>query len=144
MRSQSSSIQLTKRIQELSARVGIPRALLENEGPSSPKVSDYLVGPQLDDAIAAGHDLSISWPFMEAQITDWTQAEAIWYAFQHATGSTIHKTLGNTYYSRPSAFDAPKWSHQSYSLYSRATLVQPVNQSARCSSSGSTSLDSQS
>jgi len=67
--------------------VGIPRALLENDGPSSPKVSDYLVGSQLDEAIAAGHDLSISWPFMEAQIADWTQAEAIW---KHV----LFKTLG--------------------------------------------------
>lgn len=70
---------LTNFRQEISARVGLPRALLERDGPSSPKVSDYLVGPQLDQAIAAGQDLSISWPFVEAQIGDWTQAEAIWY-----------------------------------------------------------------
>lgn len=69
---------LTNCWQEISARVGIPRALLESDGPSSPKVSDYLVGPQLDQAIATGQDLSISWPFVEAQIGDWTQAEAIW------------------------------------------------------------------
>jgi actin-related protein 9 len=51
---------------------------LKQDGPSSLKVSDYLVGPQLDEAIAAGQDLLISWPFIEARIVDWTQAEAIW------------------------------------------------------------------
>ena len=43
------------------------------------KVTDYLVGRQLDDAIAAGQELVISWPFAEGEIKDFMQAEALWY-----------------------------------------------------------------
>ncbi|KAI0305915.1 actin-like ATPase domain-containing protein [Multifurca ochricompacta] len=42
------------------------------------KVTDYLVGPQLDDALAAGQDIIVSWPFAEGQIKDFMQAEALW------------------------------------------------------------------
>ena len=43
------------------------------------KVTDYLVGPQLDDALAAGQELVISWPFADGEIKDFMQAEALWY-----------------------------------------------------------------
>jgi len=58
----------------------LPKTIAEQDGsgPSTIKVSDYLVGPQLDEALAAGQDLIVSWPFVGAQILDWTQAEAIW------------------------------------------------------------------
>ena len=42
-------------------------------------VNDYLVGTQLDEALAAGQDILISWPFADGDVRDWTQAEAIWY-----------------------------------------------------------------
>lgn len=42
------------------------------------RVTDYLVGPQLDDALSAGQDLVVSWPFADGEISDWTQAEALW------------------------------------------------------------------
>ncbi|KAF9564275.1 actin-like ATPase domain-containing protein [Agrocybe pediades] len=41
-------------------------------------VKDYLVGSQLDEALANGQDLIISWPFADGGVSDWTQAEAIW------------------------------------------------------------------
>ncbi|KAK7445413.1 hypothetical protein VKT23_014830 [Stygiomarasmius scandens] len=41
-------------------------------------VNDYLVGSQLDEALAAGQDILISWPFADGSVRDWTQAEAIW------------------------------------------------------------------
>ncbi|KAF5373256.1 hypothetical protein D9615_007454 [Tricholomella constricta] len=41
-------------------------------------VNDYLVGSALDEALAAGQELSISWPFAGGDVRDWTQAEAIW------------------------------------------------------------------
>ncbi|KAF9526129.1 actin-related protein [Crepidotus variabilis] len=41
-------------------------------------VKDYLVGQHLDDALARGEDLIISYPFAEGDISDFTQAEAIW------------------------------------------------------------------
>ncbi|OCH91003.1 actin-like ATPase domain-containing protein [Obba rivulosa] len=44
----------------------------------APQVHDYLVGTQLDEAISQGQDLTISWPFADGGISDWTQAEAIW------------------------------------------------------------------
>ncbi|KAJ4473687.1 actin-related protein [Lentinula aciculospora] len=46
--------------------------------PSNASVNDYLVGTQLDDALAAGQDIAISWPFADGDVRDWTQAEAIW------------------------------------------------------------------
>jgi hypothetical protein len=53
--------------------------------PQQPKtnaaVNDYLVGAQLDEAITAGQDLLISWPFADGDVRDWTQAEAIWYVW---------------------------------------------------------------
>lgn len=42
-------------------------------------LKDYLVGSQLDDAIARGDDLVISYPFVDGDVKDFTQAEAIWY-----------------------------------------------------------------
>lgn len=46
-----------------------------------PKASlkDYLVGSQLDDALAKGEDIVISYPFADGDVKDFTQAEAIWY-----------------------------------------------------------------
>jgi actin-related protein 9 len=41
-------------------------------------VSSYLVGLQLDEALASGQDISVFWPFADGEISDWTQAEAIW------------------------------------------------------------------
>jgi actin-related protein 9 len=61
-------------MQEIPARVGV------RKGEVSPKVTDYLVGKQLEGAIASGQELDISWPFQDGDITDWTQAEALWYA----------------------------------------------------------------
>jgi actin-related protein 9 len=46
------------------------------------KVNDYLVGTLLDEALAAGQDIAISWPFADGDIRDWTQAEAIWYVLK--------------------------------------------------------------
>ncbi|KAJ3720941.1 actin-related protein [Lentinula raphanica] len=46
--------------------------------PPNASVNDYLVGTQLDDALAAGQDIAISWPFADGDVRDWTQAEAIW------------------------------------------------------------------
>lgn len=43
-------------------------------------MNDYLVGAQLDEALEAGHDILVSWPFADGDIRDWAQAEAIWCA----------------------------------------------------------------
>ena len=45
--------------------------------------SSYLVGPQLDEALANGEELDIFWPFevndqKTGGVSDWTQAEALW------------------------------------------------------------------
>ncbi|EIN06159.1 actin-like ATPase domain-containing protein [Punctularia strigosozonata HHB-11173 SS5] len=57
---------------EIQARVGV------RKGIATPKVTDYVVGPQLDDAIAAGQELDIFWPFQYGDVEDWIQAEALW------------------------------------------------------------------
>lgn len=45
----------------------------------SAKVSDYLVGQQLDDALASGENVEIYWPLDEGDdIRCWAQVEALW------------------------------------------------------------------
>ncbi|EPQ56387.1 actin-like protein [Gloeophyllum trabeum ATCC 11539] len=92
---------------EIKARVGLRRSLHDSNGlsnghaqpaastsraasaipMSSVKVNDYLVGAQLDSALAAGEDIVVSWPFAEGDISDWTQAEAIW---KHTLFGLLH------------------------------------------------------
>ncbi|KZT70710.1 actin-like ATPase domain-containing protein [Daedalea quercina L-15889] len=89
---------------EVQARVGLPRSLLHevngdtHSSPSTSKaangavspnvrVTDYLVGTQLQDALAAGQDIVEYWPFAEADIRDWTQAEALW---KHILFNQLH------------------------------------------------------
>ena len=66
--------------QEILARVGLRKdAMHVDPTPqTSQRVSDFLVGPALDEAEAAGESLEIFWPFEDAQIGLWPQAEAIW------------------------------------------------------------------
>ncbi|KAL0566078.1 hypothetical protein V5O48_015937 [Marasmius crinis-equi] len=87
---------------EIQARVGIRKSVLNGDAGgqtngrpqstpstsrtsslpfnSSPNVSvnDYLVGNQLDEALAAGQEIALSWPFADGGVRDWTQAEALW------------------------------------------------------------------
>ncbi|KAI0658015.1 actin-like ATPase domain-containing protein [Cubamyces menziesii] len=72
---------------DIPARVGLRRnALSQNgeEGPSSSKapistkVTDYLVGSQLDEALATDQDITVYWPFANGDVSDFIQAEALW------------------------------------------------------------------
>lgn len=68
---------------EVEARVGLRRIEENGNGQSSkpePTVNDYLVGRQLDEALAAGQDIIVSWPFDNGDIKDFLGAEAVWYA----------------------------------------------------------------
>ncbi|THH29515.1 hypothetical protein EUX98_g4662 [Antrodiella citrinella] len=56
-----------------------PQASTSKTAPVSAKVTDYLVGTQLDDAVAAGQDITVYWPFAEGGVSDWIQAEALCY-----------------------------------------------------------------
>jgi actin-related protein 9 len=92
-------------LQELAARVGLRRNTLlavhaalngangiavngstssYTNGASSSKpkakVSDYLVGSTLDEALANKEDVDVFWPFESGNVSDWVQAEALWYA----------------------------------------------------------------
>ncbi|KAF8159806.1 actin-related protein [Crassisporium funariophilum] len=49
----------------------------QNTNPSA-SVNSYLVGTQLDEALANGQDIAIFWPFADGDVSDWIQAEAIW------------------------------------------------------------------
>ena len=51
---------------------------LPQNGQRTAAVKDYLVGTQLDEALATDSDIAISWPFADGDIRDWTQAEALW------------------------------------------------------------------
>ncbi|TCD65908.1 hypothetical protein EIP91_002023 [Steccherinum ochraceum] len=55
-----------------------PQASTSNAALASAKVTDYLVGTQLDEALAAGQDVTVYWPFADGDVSDWTQAEALW------------------------------------------------------------------
>lgn len=47
------------------------------------KVSEYLVGTLLDEAIAAGENVEIYWPLEEGNdIRSWPQVEALWWIFK--------------------------------------------------------------
>jgi actin-related protein 9 len=59
--------------QHLHARVGLHKNSSGTAG-----ANDYIVGAALDDALAAGQDLLVSYPFAEGTIRDWAQAEALW------------------------------------------------------------------
>ncbi|KAI0350678.1 actin-like ATPase domain-containing protein [Trametes cingulata] len=64
---------------DIPARVGLRRSpSTSTKTPNSAKVTDYLVGAQLDEALAAGQDIIVSWPFADGDISDYTQAEALW------------------------------------------------------------------
>lgn len=55
-----------------------PSASTQLPPPKGLRPSNYLVGAKLDEAIAAGEDLAIWWPFETGTISDWVQAEALW------------------------------------------------------------------
>jgi hypothetical protein len=48
---------------------------------SKPAVTDYIVGQPLEEALAGpdANDIVVSWPFLEGEVTDFVQAEALWY-----------------------------------------------------------------
>ncbi|KAG9018476.1 hypothetical protein FRB93_000179 [Tulasnella sp. JGI-2019a] len=46
--------------------------------PKGLRPSNYLVGRQLDQALADEEDIEVYWPFEEGKIADWVQAEALW------------------------------------------------------------------
>jgi hypothetical protein len=76
-------------------------------------VNNYLVGAQLDEAIASGQDVSISWPFADGDVRDWIQAEAIWYGEVLITPSLrSHKLEGNTSYSTNCSAGVFKMNHR--------------------------------
>ncbi|KAJ7257933.1 actin-related protein [Mycena haematopus] len=51
---------------------------LPQNGQHNAAVKDYLVGSQLDEALATDPDIAISWPFADGDVRDWSQAEALW------------------------------------------------------------------
>ncbi|KZT09917.1 actin-like ATPase domain-containing protein [Laetiporus sulphureus 93-53] len=81
---------------DILARVGLPRSFfapsdandngdIAQGDPSitkaviaNAKVTDYLVGVQLDEALAGNEDVAIFWPFADGDVSDWEQAEALW------------------------------------------------------------------
>jgi actin-related protein 9 len=68
--------------QEIQARVG-----LRANASSSPSVSEYLVGPALDEAISNGTPLQLFHPFASGDITEFTQTEAI---FKYVLFAGLH------------------------------------------------------
>lgn len=62
---------------EIEARVGLKRT---GESSTQPQlhVNDYLVGHKLNEALEAGDDVAVSYPFLNNDIKDYKAAEAIW------------------------------------------------------------------
>ncbi|KZP01640.1 hypothetical protein CALVIDRAFT_532414 [Calocera viscosa TUFC12733] len=44
----------------------------------APRLREYLVGSQIDEAESFGEELDYSWPFSTGDVGDWVQAEALW------------------------------------------------------------------
>lgn len=76
-------------LQEMPARVGRRKTQpdeskmdVDAAGPSSSKkakVSSYLVGKDLEDALAAGEELEVTWPMRGKDAwSDWRSIEALW------------------------------------------------------------------
>ncbi|KAH9940935.1 actin-like ATPase domain-containing protein [Epithele typhae] len=63
---------------QVSARVGLRRSLVTLQSESGAQSHRLPVGSQLDDALATGQDILVSWPFDGDDIKDYTQAEALW------------------------------------------------------------------
>ncbi|KZV96384.1 actin-related protein [Exidia glandulosa HHB12029] len=70
---------------EVQARAGLRRtepvaasSRAPSSTPRSGNASEYIVGKQLDDLLAAGEDLDIVWPFANGGVSDWAAAEALW------------------------------------------------------------------
>jgi actin-related protein 9 len=61
-------------------KLGGGNASTSNGNPSlDARVSDYLVGSALEDALGNGDAIELYWPFAEGKIVNWAQAEAIWW-----------------------------------------------------------------
>ncbi|KAI0666763.1 actin-like ATPase domain-containing protein [Trametes maxima] len=84
---------------DIPARVGLRRHTSQNaedgtfpcpstsKAPNTAKVTEYLVGSHLDEALAAGQDITVYWPFAEGEVSDFIQAEALWkYVLFHQLG----------------------------------------------------------
>ena len=65
-------------VEESFASTSRATSILPQSTKQNPSVNSYLVGSQLDEALASGQDISVFWPFADGEISDWTQAEAIW------------------------------------------------------------------
>jgi actin-related protein 9 len=74
-----------------SASTSRASSLPQQSAPSA-IVNDYLVGVHLDEALASGQDILVSWPFADGDIRDWTQAEAIWYIFRLHPSCCFHRS----------------------------------------------------
>ncbi|RXW20657.1 hypothetical protein EST38_g5179 [Candolleomyces aberdarensis] len=63
---------------ELLARVGLRKT--GEASTSKPAVTDYIVGLPLEEALAGpdASDIVVSWPFLEGEVADFVQAEALW------------------------------------------------------------------
>ena len=73
VKTQENRAGLAHRKWEFFSRVRLPRTTVKQggPGPSMIKVSHNLVGPQLDEALAAGRDLIMSWPLLELRFRIW-------------------------------------------------------------------------
>lgn len=65
-------------VEDTFASTSRATSILQTTTKTNASVSSYLVGSQLDEALASGQDISVFCPFADGEISDWTQAEAIW------------------------------------------------------------------
>ncbi|KAG2011447.1 actin binding protein [Coprinopsis cinerea AmutBmut pab1-1] len=70
----------TNGVEDPSASTSRAASSKPNGTNGGPLVHDYLVGVQLDEALAGpgAEDVVVSWPFLNGTVSDWTQAEALW------------------------------------------------------------------
>ncbi len=96
-----------------------PSSSTFQRAPLTTKVTDYLVGSQLEEALAAGQDIEVYWPFANEDISDWIQAEAIWYMTSYCRQIMTIDTgglAGNMPCSVNSNYEEYRWNLLSCSL----------------------------
>lgn len=105
-------------------------------------VNSYLVGSQLDEALASGQDISIFWPFADGEVSDWIQAEAIWFVLVHLSQSPTNVfffSIGNMFFSTNYSAVASKMSPQFCYQSRRGFRAKPTNVYVKFFSKDSTS-----
>ncbi|KAH9973003.1 hypothetical protein BGW80DRAFT_1459332 [Lactifluus volemus] len=113
------SIEIPARI-----RLRVQHPSVEENDSQSLKVTDYLVGPQLDDVLAAGQEIAVSWPFADGQISDFMQAELRRARNESPVLFSLFSGLPRNTYERTGQIFFERFNVAAFSILDRPMMVQ--------------------